>query len=218
MRARRSLPHLIFVLAGLAIALIVVLPVRTSETSCPPPGDGRNLCLLEQAWAPAITTVALCVALAWMLAEALFVRWPRLRAGERERRRRPRHHGRDALMRDGTLRAATWGRLPPPRRRAGRPRITVSAIAGGPPEVRALGPLDHPRPPAGHSLRVVAGRGRHVDQEVLAAAWETATRRSAELIDRVAAELGLAAEGLAPARADDPDPLLSAATWSRRPA
>jgi len=213
MRARRLMPHLTFLLVGLGIALWIVLPVRTAETSCPPPGEGRNLCLVEQAWAPALTTVALALLLAWMLAEALFVRWPRLRAGERERRR-PRHHGRDALLRDTHLRAATWGRLPAPRRRAGRARITVSAIAGGPPEVRPVAALDHPRPPAGRPIRIVAARRRGVDAEVLTAAWETATRRSAELIDRVAADIGLARERLEPAPADEPDPLLAAATWS----
>jgi len=214
MRARRALPHLIFVLTGLVIALVVVLPVRTEETGCPAASDGGNLCLLEKAVAPAVTTVALAVLLAWMLAEALFVRWPRLRSGDGERRR-PRHHGRDALLRDTTLRAATWGRLPPPRRRNGRPLITVSAIAGGPPEVRPVTPLDHPRPPAEHPIRVVPVRRRRVDAEVLLVCWEAATRRSAELIDRIAADLGLAREGLAPAPVDEPDPLLAAATWSR---
>jgi len=217
MRARRALPHLIFVLTGLVIALVVVLPVRSEEAGCPAASDGGNLCLLEKAVAPAVTTVALVVLLAWMLAEALFVRLPRLRAGNLERRR-PRHHGRDRLMRDTTLRAATWGRLPPPRRAHGRARITVSAIAGGPPEVRPVAPFDHPRPPADRPIRVVHVCRRRVDAELLLVCWEAATRRSAELIDRIAADLGLAREGLAPAPADEPDPLLAAATWTRAPA
>lgn len=214
MRSVRRLPHLGFLIGGLAIAAVIVLPMDLSGAGCPPAGEGRNMCLVQHAWAPAITTVALCLLLAWLLAELLFVRLADLRAGNR-RRRHPRDHGREALERDEVLRAASWGVLPPPRRPAPRPQITVATITGGGPSVRPVNPLDLPKPPPGRGIRIVPGPAPTADKTLLAACWETATRRSAELIDQVALELGLVRDRLRPAPASEPDPLLAAATWSR---
>jgi hypothetical protein len=214
MRVFRRLPHLAFLIGGLLIGVAIALPLDPSSANCPPPGEGRNMCLVQDVWAPALTTVALCLALAWLVAELLFVRLPDLRAGNRQRRR-PRDHGREALERDETLRAATWGVLPPPRRPSPRTQITVAAITGGGPSVRAVNPLDLPKPPPGRAIKVVPGPAPTADKTLLAACWETATRRSAELIDQVALELGLVRDRLRPAPVAEPDPLLAAATWSR---
>jgi hypothetical protein len=214
MRPFRRLPHLVFLIGGLVIGIAIALPIDASGGGCPPAGEGRNMCLVQHVWAPAITTVALCLLLAWLIAELIFVRVPDLRAGNR-RRRRPRDHGREALERDETLRAATWGVLPPPRRPAPRPQITVATITGGGPSVRPVDPLDLPKPPPGHGIRIVPGPAPTADKTLLAACWEAATRRSAELIDQVALELGLVRDRLRPAPTTEPDPLLAAATWSR---
>ena len=214
MRALRRLPHLLFLGGGLLIGLLVALPVDASTANCPLVSEGRNMCLVENVWAPAVTTVALCLLLSWLIADFLFVRLPDLRAGNR-RRRPPRDHGREALERDATLRAATWGVLPPPRRPRPRPQITVAAITGGGPPVRPVDPLDLPKPPPGRGIRVVPGPAPTADKTLLTACWEAATRRSAELIDQVALELGLARDRLRPAPVTEPDPLLAAATWSR---
>jgi hypothetical protein len=214
MRLLRRPPHLVFLVGGLLIGLALALPIDTTGAKCPPAAEGRNMCLVQNVWAPALTTVALCLLLSWLLADLLFVRIPDMRAGNRRRRRPQPGHGREALERDAMLRAATWGVLPPPRRPAPRPQITVAAITGGPP-VRPVDPRDLPKPPPGHGIRVVPGPAPTADKTLLAACWEAATRRSAELIDQVALELGLARDRLRPVPVAEPDPLLAAATWSR---
>lgn len=213
----RRLPHFAFLLVGLAAGLVLALPVDLSGAGCPPPGEGRNMCLVQDHWAPALTTVALCLAGAWLLADLLFVRLPELRRGDRPRKPPRRGHGRDAIEADEVLRAATWGVLPAPERRPRRARVTVAAIAGGPPELRVVGPDERPRPPAGrHLRRVGARRAVGADREVLAACWDAATQRSAQLVDAAAHQLGLAAEPLRGVSRDhDPDPLLAAARWTR---
>jgi hypothetical protein len=126
-----------------------------------------------------------------------------LRLLARRRRRRA------AAPAASTLRAAPWGVLPPQRRRAPTPTVTGAAIAGGPPEVRAVGPLDRPM----GRLRVVAGHRDGPDAALLADCWETASRRSARRVDAVAVALGLARAPLPAAAAADPDPVLLAASW-----
>jgi len=180
MRAFRRLPHLCFLVGGLAVGLLLAL---------------------------APLTIGLGLLLAWLLADLLFVHLPRLRRGPGP--------AREALLRDEARRRATWAVLPPPRRPRPRTHITVAAIAGGPPAVRPVDPLDLPTPPAGRAIRVVSRPAVLADRTLLTACWEAATRRSAELIDQVALELGLACDRLRPVAIAEPDPLLTAATWSR---
>lgn len=209
------LPHLGFLLLGLGVGLLLALPVDLSGAGCPPAGEGRNMCLVQESWAPALTTVALCLAGGWVLADLLFVRLPELCRGDRPRKPPRRGHGREAIEADEVLRAATWGVLPPPRRR--RVEVTVAAIAAPPPGLRVVEPGARPRPPAARPLRLVGGPGTAgADREVLAACWDAATRRSAQLVDAAAHELGLAPQPLhAVERPPDPDPLLAAARWAR---
>ncbi|UGS37818.1 hypothetical protein [Capillimicrobium parvum] len=217
MFSSRRPPHLAFLLAGLGLGLVLALPIDLSGAGCPAPGEGRNMCLVQDHWAPALTTVALCVAGAWLLAGLLLDRIPELRRGDRRRMPPRRGHGRDAIEADEVLRAATWGVLPPPPRRARRPQVTVAAIVGGPSELRVVRPGERPRPPAGRTpRRVRARRAPGTDREVLAACWDAATQRSARLVDAAAHELGLALEPLRGLpRGHDPDPLLAAARWAR---
>ena len=217
MFSTRRLPHLAFLLAGLGLGLVLALPIDLTGAGCPAPGEGRNMCLVQDHWAPALTTVALCLAGAWMLAELVLVRIPEMLRGDRPRKPPRRGHGRDAIEADEVLRAATWGVLPAPPRRARRPQVTVAAIAGGRPELRVVRPDERPRPPAGRTpRRVRARRAPGTDREVLAACWDAATQRSAQLVDAAAHELGLALEPLRGVpRSHDPDPLLAAARWER---
>jgi hypothetical protein len=216
MRSLRRLPHLVFLAAGLVAGLSFALPVDTAGQACPPAGEGRNMCVLQQAWAPAFTTVALCVVLAWLLAELLVVRLPAWRAGERRRKPSRHGYGREAVEADDVLRAASWGVLPPPRRRAPKPAVTVAAVTGAAPDVHpVVRPLDRTAPQARRAIQVVRGNKVEADQAVLVACWDAATRRSAELVDAAAVDLGLAGEELRAAPATDPDPLLTAATWAR---
>lgn len=210
------IPQLAFLLAGLAAGLLLALPVDLSGAGCPPAGEGRNMCLVQESWAPALTTIALCLAGSWLLSDLLFVRLPELRRGDRPRKPPRRGHGREAIEADEVLRAATWGVLPPPRRRPRPAQVTVAAIAGGPPALRAVSRDE--RPPAERSLRLVSGPTAPAgpDRAVLAACWDAASQRSAQLVDAAAHELGLAEEPLpAVARPHDPDPLLAAARWAR---
>jgi hypothetical protein len=216
MRKLRLLPHLIFVIIGLLVAMRVALPLDVSASDCPPMGEGRGMCVLQKSYAPAVTTVALGLMLSWLLADLLFVRIPQMRNGGRIKRRPRRGHGREAVAQDATLRAASWGVLPPPRRGSPRPQITVAAVLGTP-ELRAVGPFDGPRPPAEHPIRIVPGKAQGPDKTLLAACWEVATRRSAELIDALAVDLGLSRDPVRAAPAIEPDPLLTAATWARLP-
>jgi len=211
----RRLPFVAFLLAGLAAGLVLALPLDLSGAGCPPAGEGRNMCLVQETWAPALTTVALCLAGACLLANLLLVRLPERLRGERPRKPPRRGHGREALESDDVLRAATWGVLPPPARRRRPPAVTVAAIAGGPPELRAVGHAERARPPAGRTPRRATGRpAAGTDREVLAACWDAASQRSARLVDAAAHEIGLAAEPLRRAPAHDPDPLLAAARWT----
>jgi hypothetical protein len=216
MRQLRHLPHLVFLVIGLLVALRLALPLDLAENACPPAGEGRGMCVLQKEYAPAATTIALALAFSWLVADLLFVRIPAMRNGERVKRPPRRGHGREAVQRDETLRAASWGILPPPRRGTPRPQITVAAVLGTP-QLRAVGPLDGPRPPAEHPIRIRPGKADGPDKTLLAACWDVATRRSAELIDALAVDLGLARDPVQAAPAIEPDPLLTAATWARLP-
>ena len=115
----RHLPHLIFLVIGLLVSLRIALPLELPASACPPSGEGRGMCVLQKEYAPAVTTVALGLMLSWLIADLLFVRIPEMRNGGRIKRPPRRGHGREAVQRDETLRAASWGVLPPPRRAIG---------------------------------------------------------------------------------------------------
>jgi len=103
---------------GTAAGLVFALPVRTGSVACPPAHEGRTNCLLQHAWAPAFVKVVAVVFAVWLLFELLAAvpralrRW---RSGERPIRRAA-DHGRDAVLGDTVLAAATWGIVPESRK------------------------------------------------------------------------------------------------------
>lgn len=106
--------------AGLVAGLVLALPVRTGSVACPPAREGRVNCLVQHAWAPAFVKLAAALLVAYLLHDALCRRLPaavrRWRAGERVIRR-GRGFGREAVLADSVLAAASWGVVPESRRR-----------------------------------------------------------------------------------------------------
>jgi hypothetical protein len=102
---------------GTVAGLVFALPVKTGSVACPPAGEGRVNCLLQHAWAPAFVKVAGAVLVMWLISE-LLTRMPglvrRYRSGERIARL-PHDHGRQAVLGDSVLAAATWGIVPEPK-------------------------------------------------------------------------------------------------------
>lgn len=103
---------------GTAAGLVLALPVETGSVACPPAREGRVNCLIQNAWAPAAVKLAAVIFVAWLLGELLFGRLPamirRFRSGERLTRRTT-DHGRQAVLGDGVLAAASWGIIPEPK-------------------------------------------------------------------------------------------------------
>lgn len=120
---------------GTAAGLVFALPVKTGSVACPPAQEGRTYCLLQHAWAPAGVKLAAAIFVAWLLADLLLVRLPELRRrwteGERIARR-PSDHGRQAVLGDSVLAAASWGIVPErkPAWRVVKPAVPAPAIAG----------------------------------------------------------------------------------------
>jgi hypothetical protein len=99
---------------GTATGLVFALPVKTGSVACPPAGEGRVNCLLQHAWAPAFVKLAAAILVTWLVTD-LLKRVPELRyrwrSGERLARR-SHDHGREAVLSDSVLNAATWGIVP----------------------------------------------------------------------------------------------------------
>lgn len=109
-----------FLGAGTLAGLVLALPVRTGSVACPPVREGRVNCLVQHAWAPAFVKLAAALLVAYLLHDALCLRLPaavrRWRTGERVIRR-GRGFGREAVLADSVLAAASWGVVPKSRRR-----------------------------------------------------------------------------------------------------
>lgn len=142
---------------GTVAGLVFALPVKTGSVACPPAGEGRVNCLLQHAWAPALVKLASVILAAWLLFE-LLSRVPELgrryRSGERIARV-PHDHGREAVLNDSVLAAATWGIVPEPRkpafkvvRPAPNPALTAALKLPAVPAAEAPGPATAPAPPA----------------------------------------------------------------------
>lgn len=142
---------------GTVAGLVFALPVKTGSVACPPAGEGRVNCLLQQAWAPAFVKLAGAVLVTWLLFE-LLSRVPeqlrRYRSGERVVRRAP-DHGREAVLADSVLAAATWGIVPEPRKpvwKVVRPEpnpVLASALKlPAAPVAETPSPVPAPEPPA----------------------------------------------------------------------
>jgi hypothetical protein len=100
---------------GTAAGLVLALPVRTGSVACPPAHEGRVNCLLQHAWAPAAIKLFGAILVTWLVADVLLHRLPawyaRWTSGERLVRRAT-DHGREAVLTDSVLNAATWGIVP----------------------------------------------------------------------------------------------------------
>jgi hypothetical protein len=105
--------QLAMLVAGLAIGLILALPVQVSERRCPAKGEGYDFCFVQKAIAPSVLIILASLLLAQFLARALLVRLPawrqrvrevgERRVGEEETREEPPYRS------DPFLLAATWG-------------------------------------------------------------------------------------------------------------
>lgn len=123
----RSAAHVALVLAGVALALVLVLPIADLADRCPPPGEGFELCRVQKAWVPAVLLVLAGALGGHLLARVLLHRLPAWRArmrdvGERrvgaeETREEPPYRS------DPFLLASTWGVK---KGRSERRRITPS--------------------------------------------------------------------------------------------
>lgn len=113
--------------AGMAAIPFVIwaLMIKRPELGaggCPPSGEGRLMCELQQSWAAWLTVVAVAGAathgLVWALAVAVPSVMRRLREGERLRYGTP--PSRRAWQGDGALAAAVWAPAsqPAPQARA----------------------------------------------------------------------------------------------------
>ena len=125
----RSAAHLALILGGLALALVLVLPLADVTDRCPPPGEGYELCRVQKAWVPAVLIVLAGGLGGYLLARTLLVRLPAWRARVRdvgERRVGQEETREDPPYRsDPFLLASTWGVK---QGRSDRRRITPSYL------------------------------------------------------------------------------------------
>lgn len=144
---------------GTAAGLVFALPVKTGSVACPPAHEGRTYCLLQHAWAPAGVKFAAAMLVVWLLSDFLLHRLPQLRLRWRDGERLARHstdRGREAVLDDSVLAAASWGIVPKPGREVAwrvvkpTPRVAASAPAPVPePAPVAQAPTPRPAPVAG---------------------------------------------------------------------
>ena len=123
----RSAAHLGLILAGVALALVLVLPIAEVRDRCPPPGEGYELCRVQKAWLPALLIVFAGGIAGHLVARTLLVRLPAWRARVRETGER--RVGLDETREDPPYRsdpfllASTWGAK---EGRSERRRLTLS--------------------------------------------------------------------------------------------
>ena len=105
--------HALLVLAGLAVALAVTLPVDDVTGRCPARGEGYDFCWVQKALLPSILIVMAGGLLGHWLARLLLVRLPAHRARVREvgerRTGEPETREEPPYARDPFLLASTWG-------------------------------------------------------------------------------------------------------------
>lgn len=104
---RRRRPQLaVTILVGGAVGALLALPPKDVTGQCPPAQEGLAMCVLQNAWAPALTIVVACVCAALLLTR--FVR----RIPEMRRARRSRAAtvwSAPDFDADPVLAAASWG-------------------------------------------------------------------------------------------------------------
>lgn len=95
-------------LAGAVVGLALVLPLPDAGRKCPPPGEGRGMCLVQDVFVPAATVVAICAVVGALLLAFALLRLP-VAAADRRRRRALPPAAAPAFARDAGLSAASWG-------------------------------------------------------------------------------------------------------------
>lgn len=125
-----GIAQLAILLGGLALGLLLALPVRVSESRCPARGEGYDFCWVQKALSPSILLILASLLLAQFLARVVLVRLPAWRArarevgerrvGEEETRADPPYRS------DPFLLASTWG-VKEGRTDRRRPRILERA-------------------------------------------------------------------------------------------
>lgn len=153
---------------GTASGLVFALPVKTGSVACPPAHEGRTYCLVQHAWAPAGVKFAAAMLVVWLLSDFLLHRLPQMRLrwrdGERFARRRT-DRGRDAVLGDTALAAASWGIVPTPGKevawRVVKPAPRTPAPAQPTPEPAPVAQVPAPdfTPVAG--VRAITAAERH---------------------------------------------------------
>ena len=125
----RSAAYVLIVLAGVGLALWLVLPIGNVSDRCPPPGEGYDFCKVQKAWIPAVLLVLAGGLGGHLVARTLLIRLPAWRARERpvaERRVGLEETRTDPPYRsDPFLLAATWGEK---HGRSERRRPTLSGV------------------------------------------------------------------------------------------
>jgi hypothetical protein len=152
-RDKSRLARIAFLGLGTLAGLVFALPVKTGSVSCPPQGEGRVQCLINEAWAPAGIKLAAAVFVVWLIGELLVFRLPALRRrwveGERIVRRED-GMGHDVVSSDPLLAAANRGIVPERKARwrvvqAPPSATAAAAVAAALPEQRMPWPDPEPR-------------------------------------------------------------------------
>ena len=231
MRTTRRWSRMTILGTGTAAGLVFALPVKTGSVSCPPANEGRAYCLVQHAWAPAFVKVAAAALVAWLLADLLFTKLPAMRHRRRTGERiggLPADLGREAVLGDSVLAAATWGVVPEPKQPVWKvvkptPSPAVAALFARMADEAAARPVppvepvaDAPAPVAKSSAltRLLAEAG--VEAEAPAPVAEPEPEPVAEDAE-VAAPEADEAEVAAPVAAEAPEPEV-VADESRAPA
>jgi len=120
--------HVMLLLAGVAIGLLLALPVGDVGSRCPPRGEGYALCYLQKALLPTVLLALVGLLAGHALGRLALVRLPAWRRRVREvgERRVSREDPREdpPYRRDPFLLASTWG-AKEGRSDSRRPRLRV---------------------------------------------------------------------------------------------
>lgn len=111
--AARPAVHVALVLTGVALGLLLALPIDNVDAKCPPRGEGFEFCYVQKAILPAIFIVLAGGLLGQWLARLVLVRVPawrrRVRTHGERRAGQPETREEPPYRKDPFLLASTWG-------------------------------------------------------------------------------------------------------------